>query len=103
MKKLWQYPLIPFLIAFDYLIQFVIYLVYVQVRILKAPLTKTALKPLKEWTKTPRKDFASLVIFWSVLASILWLPWYWTLAVILFYLVTFAAALIYSFRKVLKN
>jgi hypothetical protein len=99
--KWWQYPLLPFLVIFDYSVKLLIYLLYVQSRILKSPLTKTKLYGFEDWNEDDeyainerKKDISLLTIIWSIVHVWIWLPWYYLLCSILVFAVIIIAVIV---------
>jgi len=106
MKKILKTIALPFVKLFDWSLQFLIYVLYVAIRIMKAPLTKTPLDNFKHWnaeTETAiNQRSKDLMLVFAVVISVLvmtFFGWLWLILTLSLYVLIIVAAFLYALPK----
>jgi len=106
MKKILKTIALPFVKLFDWSLQFLIYVLYVAIRIMKAPLTKTPLDNFKHWnaeTETAiNQRSKDLMLVFAVVIPVLvmtFFGWLWLILTLSLYVLIIVAAFLYALPK----
>jgi len=106
MKKILKTIALPFVKLFDWSLQFLIYVLYVAIRIMKAPLTKTPLDNFKHWnaeTETAiNQRSKDLMLVFAVVIPVLvmtFFGWLWLILTLSLYVLIIVVAFLYALPK----
>lgn len=106
MKKTLKTIAFPFVKLSDWILQFLMYVLYVAVRIMKSPLTKTPLDNLKHWnadTETAinqrSKDLTGLFALIIPSVVLYFFGWLWLILTLSLYVLIIAGVFLYALPK----
>ena len=106
MKKTLKTIALPFIKLADWSLQFLMYVLYVAVRIMKAPLTKTPLDNFKHWnadTETAinqrSKDLTALFALVIPGVVLYFFGWLWLVLTLSLYVLIIVVAFLYALPK----
>ena len=108
-----QKLLTPFIFLIAYTLELIIYSIYLQTRLIKAPFTKYTLYDYDTWNsddflavKKRQKDFILVFTIQILLNVWIWLPWYWIvtlLAIIGLLIIVLVIYHLFSINRELKS
>lgn len=101
---------LPFIWLGNWVIQIIVYSIYVQSRVIKAPFPKQILDNFKHWNadtevaiEGKQKDIFMILFLWVTFNAWYWFAWYWFLVYIVACIITVIVAFLIDHKRELKS